>query len=94
MADQGSEIRPSVGQLADRVRLLVEVRENRRALQETLCGMFGVLAAVLTIQVIHDITVLGLPWRWRQQAFPTYLQFFTSPYISNNYVVKTALNIY
>lgn len=60
MADQGSEIRPSVGQLADRVRLLVEARENRRALQEILCAMFGVLTAVLTIQVIHDIIVLGL----------------------------------
>jgi len=60
VADQGSEIRPSVGQLADRVRLLVEARENRRALQEILCAMFGVLTAVLTIQVIHDIIVLGL----------------------------------
>ena len=60
MADQGSEIRPSVGQLAGRVRLLVEVRENRRALQETLCEMLGVLTTVLTIQVFHDITILGL----------------------------------
>lgn len=60
MADQGSEIRLSVGQLADRVRILVEVRENRRALQETLCAMFGVLTAVLKIQVFHDITILGL----------------------------------
>lgn len=60
MADQGSEIRPSVGQLADRVQLLVEARENRKALQETLCAMFGVLTAVLTIQVFDDITALGL----------------------------------
>ena len=60
MADQGSEIRPSVGQLADRVWLLVEARENRTALQETACAMFGVLTEVLTIQVFHDITILGL----------------------------------
>ena len=94
VADQGSEIRPSVGQLADRVRLLVQARENRRALQVTLCAMFGVLTVVLTIHVFHDIPILGLSWRWRQQALPNYRQFFISPYISNIYVVKTALNIY
>ena len=60
VAGQGSEIRPSVGQLADRVRLLVGAREDWTALQETLCAIFWVFTAVLLIQISYDITILGL----------------------------------
>ena len=62
MADQGSEIRPSVGQLADRVRVLVELRENRWALQQTLRAIWYCRGRVSScnIYAVQQDTQCGL----------------------------------